>query len=194
MRRLLVVLIWLLPLLFLIVLGESGLGVSPFLVTLILLILFLTAMALMGGSDRHGEVESEDESAKSQASDELIRALANELQPFLSVNGWKTIDGIVQFEGSLRTDPKDAINGINGAVSSSKLQVILTEGEQNQVRVTLVSRGEEEPLTKQPNWLLHGILLLLTIATTTWAGAMHQGVDILKNPANFAVGLPYSIG
>jgi len=61
------------------------------------------------------------------------------------------------------------------------------------VRVTLVSRGEEEPLTKQPNWLLHGILLLLTIATTTWAGAMHQGVDILKNPANFALVYPTAL-
>jgi membrane-associated protease RseP (regulator of RpoE activity) len=36
--------------------------------------------------------------------------------------------------------------------------------------------------------------LLLTFATTTWAGALHQGVDILQNAANFAVGLPYSIG
>ena len=52
----------------------------------------------------------------------------------------------------------------------------------------------EEPAEKEPNWLLHGILLLLTLATTTWAGALHQGVNILKDPADFAVGLPYSLG
>jgi Zn-dependent protease len=59
------------------------------------------------------------------------------------------------------------------------------------VRVTLVPTDAEE---SAPNWWLHGILLLLTQATTTWAGALHQGVNILQNPASFAIGLPYSIG
>jgi len=62
------------------------------------------------------------------------------------------------------------------------------------VHITLVPMTAEEPAEKEPNWLLHGILLLLTLATTTWAGALHQGVNILKDPADFAVGLPYSLG
>lgn len=194
MRRLLVLLIWLLPLLFLIILGEHGLGVSPFLVALILLVLFLTARALTRVGGGYGDEEAEDESEKRRASDERIGLLANELQPFLSVNGWKAADGIVQFEGWLRTDPADALRGINDRLGSSKIRVILTEAEQNQVRVTLVPASEEESAAKEPNWWLHATLLLLTAATTTWAGAMHQGVDILQNPANFAVGLPYSIG
>jgi membrane-associated protease RseP (regulator of RpoE activity) len=37
-------------------------------------------------------------------------------------------------------------------------------------------------------------LLVLTLATTTWAGALQQGVNILQHPTNFTVGLPYSIG
>jgi hypothetical protein len=94
----------------------------------------------------------------------------------------------------LRTDPPDALKGINDAVDSTKVRVILTEGEQNQVRVTLVPTSAEESAAKQPKWWLHGILLFLTLATTTWAGALHQGVNILQNPANFTVGLPYSIG
>jgi Zn-dependent protease len=195
MRRLLVLLVWLLPLLFLIILGERGLGVSPFLVALILFVLFLAAGALIGGGGgSRRQEESGDEQEKKGPSDERMLSLANELQPFLSVKGWKAFGGIVQFEGLLRTDPEDALKGINAAVDSSKLRVILTEGEQNQIRVTLVPVGEEEQVVKKPNWPLHGILLLLTIATTTWAGAMHQGVDLLQNPAKFGVALPYSIG
>ena len=30
--------------------------------------------------------------------------------------------------------------------------------------------------------------------TTTWAGAAHQGVNLLREPERFAVGLPYSLG
>jgi TatD related DNase len=33
-----------------------------------------------------------------------------------------------------------------------------------------------------------------TLSTTTWAGAMHQGVYILRDPTNLAIGFPCSIG
>ena len=113
MRRLIVLLIWLLPLLVLIILGEEGFGVSPFLVMLILLALFLAAGAFISGSCE--EEEAQDEPAKNQASDERIRSLANDLEPFLSIKGWNTVGEVVQFEGLLRTDPADALRGINGS-------------------------------------------------------------------------------
>jgi hypothetical protein len=170
--------------------GEEGLGVNPLLVVIILLALCFAAGAFMSSGR---EKEETDRPEKKRSSDD-IRLLANELQPFLSVNGWNAADGIVQFEGSLRTDPADAIKQINNKLGSLQLRAILTEAEQTQVRVTLVPKAAEEPAEKKPNWLLHGILLLLTLATTTWAGALHQGVNILENPTSFAVGLPYSIG
>ena len=192
MRRLIVLLIWLLPLPALIILGEEGFGVSPFLVMLILLALFLAAGAFISGSCE--EEEAQDEPAKNQASDERIRSLANDLEPFLSIKGWNTVGEVVQFEGLLRTDPADALRGINDRLGSSNVRAILTEAEQNRVRVTLVPTDVEESAPKEPNWWLHGILFLITLATTTWAGALHQGVNILQNPASFAIGLPYSIG
>jgi membrane-associated protease RseP (regulator of RpoE activity) len=38
------------------------------------------------------------------------------------------------------------------------------------------------------------LLLFLTFLTTTFAGAAHQGVNLLRQPEQFAVGLPYSLG
>jgi Zn-dependent protease len=189
MNRLIVVLIWLLPLLIFMILGENGFGISPFFVGLILLLLFFAAGAFMGGSGCT-EGEKEEESI----SEEKIRSLANDLRPFLAVKGWKAVGEVIQFEGSLRSNPPTALEEIDGKLASSNLRVILTEGEQNQVRVAIVPASTEESAPEEPNWWLHGILLLLTLATTTWAGAMHQGVDILRDPASFAVGLPYSIG
>lgn len=40
------------------------------------------------------------------------------------------------------------------------------------------------------NWLLFA----LTLGTTTWAGAAHQGINLLSEPGRFAVGLPYALG
>ena len=36
------------------------------------------------------------------------------------------------------------------------------------------------------------LLFLATVLTTTWAGAMHQGVNLLSEPDRFATGLPYA--
>jgi hypothetical protein len=138
--------------------------------------------------------EPEDAPGKNRPSEDRIRLLMSEVQPFLSVNGWNAVDGIVQFEGSLRTDPADATSKINQKLGSWQFRASLTEAEQNQVRVTLLPTAGEEPAQKESNWWLHGILLVLTLATTTWAGALQQGVNILQHPTNFAVGLPYSIG
>lgn len=40
------------------------------------------------------------------------------------------------------------------------------------------------------NWLL----FILTIVTTTWAGAAHQGINLLREPERFGAGLPYALG
>jgi Zn-dependent protease len=159
-----------------------------------LIALFFAVGALIG-KDSRGEVESEEyQPEKREFLEERLRLFANDLEPFFVVRGWKIIDEIVQFEGLLRMDPTKALKGISDAVNSYKVSVILTEAEQNRVRVTLVPKEDEEPSAKKPNWPLHGILLLLTIATTTWAGAMHQGINLLQDPAKLGVGLPYSIG
>ena len=85
MRRLVVLLIWLLPLLVLIILGEEGFGVSPFLVMLILLTLFLAAGAFIGGSGE--EEDAQDElGEKKAASNEQIRSLPSGFIALMSSN------------------------------------------------------------------------------------------------------------
>ena len=37
------------------------------------------------------------------------------------------------------------------------------------------------------------LLLLLTLATTTWAGALHQGVNLFAEPARWPLGIPYAL-
>jgi Zn-dependent protease len=194
MKRLLVLLIaLLLPLLF-IILGEEGWGASPFFVWIVLIALFFSVNALVSKGS-HTEEESEEfQPEKEEFLEERARALAKKLEAFISVRGWRIVDEIVQFEGLLQMDPAEALKGINDVIDSSKVRVTLTESGKNRVQVTLVPKQDQQPVVKKPNWLLHGTLLLLTIATTTWAGAMHQGINLLQDPAKLTVGLPYSIG
>ena len=179
-------------LLFLTMLGETGFGVSPLLVALILLALFFVARGFAGEASEEEKAPGEPE--ENQISNKRVRALASEIEPFLSVQGWKIVNGTVQFEGLLRTGPVQALRGIGDRLKVSNTRAVLTEAEKNRVHLTIVPVSPEVSASKQPNWLLHGALLVLTVATTTWAGALHQGVDLLQQPADFAVGLPYSIG
>jgi hypothetical protein len=47
----------------------------------------------------------------------------------------------------------------------------------------------EHPIRPWVHWLLFA----LTVATTTWAGAAHQGVNLWREPARLFTGLPYSL-
>jgi membrane-associated protease RseP (regulator of RpoE activity) len=71
---------------------------------------------------------------------------------------------------------------------------MLLEGEGNEVRVRLLPGLETAVPEKQPRWWLHWSLFLATVVTTTWAGALHAGVNLLQQPERFTVGLPYSLG
>jgi Zn-dependent protease len=194
MKRLMIFLIWLLlPFLVLMAVGERGLGISPFFVALILISLFLAADAFLSrDASADGPPAMPDQ--KTPFSDDEVRAIAQELQPVFAVKGWKAAGEVVQFEGFLRRSPPDALKRINEAIASFKLQAFLTEGEHDHVRVTLVPAGRADLPARPPNWWVHGALLLLTFVTTTWAGASHQGVNLLDDPGRFAIGLPYSVG
>lgn len=40
---------------------------------------------------------------------------------------------------------------------------------------------------------LHLLLFAATLITTMWAGAMHRGIDLLREPGRWTVGLPYAL-
>lgn len=43
----------------------------------------------------------------------------------------------------------------------------------------------------RPIWSL--VLFLATLLTTTWAGAIHRGVNLLQQPERWTIGLPYAV-
>lgn len=55
--------------------------------------------------------------------------------------------------------------------------------------VAATASGAREPAVS--SW--HVMLLLATLVTTTWAGAMHQGIDIAREPSRWPAGVPYAL-
>ncbi|MCB1120103.1 MAG: site-2 protease family protein [Verrucomicrobiae bacterium] len=99
-----------------------------------------------------------------------------------------------QFEGMLRDDDRSAFEKVESKLTPQGYGCILEECENGLVRLTIFRPkriGAKDEMT--PSIWVHGFLLFATIVTTTWAGAAHQGVNLVKEPDKVWMALLYSV-
>jgi membrane-associated protease RseP (regulator of RpoE activity) len=101
--------------------------------------------------------------------------------------------GVRVFRGRLRESAALAYEKLRTGLTDRTVPM-MQEDEELGASILLVPKPVEKATmehTVHPwvNWLLFG----LTILTTTWAGAAHQGVNLVREPGRFTVGLPYSL-
>jgi membrane-associated protease RseP (regulator of RpoE activity) len=158
---------------------------------LVLLLVFYIAHAL-GVRSATARLAAKERVAPPPIPTDNVAAYESVLLPMLFITGRKYIVNGVEFEGKLRGKTEDTFERIREAFVDEPFTPILVEGEGNDVRLILL-RGRKEQAAEAPRWWLHWLLFFATMATTTWAGALHAGVDLLQQPERFAVGLPYSL-
>src|SRR5262249_43047577 len=103
-------------------------------------------------------------------------------------------NGVQLFRGPLREPASASFEKLNRGLSEG-FTPLVQEDEQLGARIVLIPKrvgedGGRRPVRPWLHWLLFG----LTVVSTTWAGASHQGVDLAQEPGRFTAGLPYSIG
>jgi len=82
---------------------------------------------------------------------------------------------------------------LKSALNPLGLTPLLQEGQVDDVEVLLLPMREQPARAESTRWGIHILLFLATFLTTTWAGALQSGVNLLHDPGRFAVGLPYSL-
>jgi membrane-associated protease RseP (regulator of RpoE activity) len=102
-------------------------------------------------------------------------------------------NGVQLFRGPLRDSASATFEKLNIAFGKSFVPLV-QEDEQLGAKIVLIPKRAEEDARKPVRPWLHWLLFGLTVITTTWAGASHQGVDLAQQPGLLMVGLPYSIG
>ncbi len=128
-----------------------------------------------------------------------LRVLAEQEQPeavreVMKVRMATAEAGVQIFRGRLRESASTAFDKLKRAVSPG-IVPLLQEDKRLGAAILLMPKSvEQEKLEKPRRPFLHWLLFGLTVLTTTWAGAAHQGVNLLREPERFAVGLPYSLG
>lgn len=125
---------------------------------------------------------------------EKMAAAESKLIPVLNITGRKAVGDVLQFEGTLRGKTEEVFQKIREAFKGEPVTPLMLEGETNEVRVVVLPKAMTSPAAKATRWWLHWLLFGATLMTTTWAGALQAGVNLLEQPERFAVGLPYSLG
>jgi membrane-associated protease RseP (regulator of RpoE activity) len=123
-----------------------------------------------------------------------LAACEAKLAPLMMITGHRVLGEMLEFEGQLRGKADEVFRNIREAFAGEPVTPLLLEGEEDDVRVVVVPGAQNAKAAERPRWALHGLLFIATLATTTWAGALHAGVNLLQQPERFAVGLPYSLG
>jgi len=102
-------------------------------------------------------------------------------------------DGIQAYRGRLRQPADTAYESLVSALPEGNVPLIQEDDRHGQAIFLIPGEGSDALVKPVRPWF-HWLLFALTILTTTWAGAAHQGIDLLREPDRFAAGLPYSLG
>jgi Zn-dependent protease len=103
-------------------------------------------------------------------------------------------DDLLIFRGKLRENSEAAFEKLKADFAGTAT-VLLQQDATYGTAIFLApedithTAAHERPIRPWVHWLL----LALTFLTTTAAGAMQEGADVLHNPTSLAIGLPYSI-
>jgi len=197
--RLLLIWLLLLPIAVLFLLPGGGLFFTGVLwYWIVLLISIGVIWALLGGPRTSQATTGSGESLTGE-DDQSLRMLTEAelplpVQEVMTVRMATEEEGVQVFRGRLRQSAALAFERLKAAFAPRRLP-LLQEDEKLGAAIFLIPKPVEEERLEKPvrvwvNWLLFG----LTIITTTWAGAAHQGVNLIQQPGRFTVGLPYSLG
>lgn len=187
--RLLLILACLLPLTILFLLPGGGLMAGGLWFWMLFLLCFWMLFVMLGTPSEQVEETSVVEP----------RALPDREQPqpiteVMEVKAATEQAGIRVFRGRLR-EPAEIVYEKLKRIFFDDTMPLLQKDEQCGAAITWMPKSfqsgkQQRPVHPWVHWLLFG----LTILTTTWAGAAHQGVNLLREPDRFSVGLPYSLG
>lgn len=160
------------------IIGGLGFGVGLLLTFWVLSILFGTAQAEEPPDPR---VVPEGE-------------LPSAIREVMEVRYAEELDGLRVFRGRLREPAAAAREKLSRSLGAHSTPWIGADEQFGATILLAPAPAAAHDATRAERPWLSALLLALTLVTTTWAGAAHQGIDLLSEPGRFAAGLPYALG
>jgi hypothetical protein len=181
-----------LPLLIFFVLALSGVQLNPLWVPLIMILCCLAMFYLTAGACGHEHAERVPEVLpEEETTTPPVEALKTE--DVFRVHHSRRAGATLVQEGELLVDADEAYASLKKRTEGVGVTPLLQEDRHGHPLLVWLPGKLEQQEGKQRGPWLHGLLFLVTLVTTTWAGALHAGVNLLDEPLRFSVGLLYSL-
>ena len=164
----------------------------------IFMLVFMALTYLLGARRAAAARGKKDISEQPSISRDTLNRFEERVRSVLAVTGHEVHGDAVLFQGRLKTSPEAALAELREVFAPDRLTPLLREATGAEVRLALFPETKglvQQPIVvEKPKWRVHLLLFLLTLLMTTWAGALHAGVNLLQEPGRIAVGFPYSLG
>lgn len=182
--RLVLTVVLLLPLLILLALPAGTLTVNILWFWLMLLVLFGAAWFVLHRSARSATLDD-------------VRPLdfaPDAIREVMDVKVAAEESGVQIFRGRLLEPASIAYEKLKAAFANQAVPLIQEDQQLGATIMVMPKPVEKEVMERRTHIWVNWLLFFATFLTTTWAGAAHQGVNLLSEPGRFVVGLPYSLG
>ena len=146
--------------------------------------------------NRRNPEESSEPQAAVDGANVITNPYASEfglaIDPVLDVRRSYVRGDVAIAEGRLRTTPSIAFDQLHGLLSDQRRTPMLESAGDGMARVIGLPGTVTDALRRRSKLWVNALLFLATIVTTIWAGALHQGVNLLADPEHLMVGVPYA--
>lgn len=139
------------------------------------------------GLDQHANVPGAYAIDDSDAT-EFGRAVA----PVLDVRRSYAHGGLAIAEGRLKTTPSIAFEQLQGLLADQRRTPLIESAGDGIARIIGLPGTVTDALRRRSRLWVNALLFVATIVTTIWAGALHQGVNLLMEPQQLMLGVPYA--
>ena len=190
---LLLLLLFLLPLMIVLSTAEGTAQAPTALFWLLLILPFLVLPWLLFRAEPEDCGQAQLAAARRVERDAAVgEELASLVAPVIDVQKAYAEAGIPIVQGRLRDEPSRAFAALERLLASRRMTPLLEDLGRQGVRVIGLPQAVGGALRQRSPVAINIVLFLATVATTVWAGALHQGVNLLDDPGEFMVGVPYA--
>lgn len=190
----LLLLVFLLPMMWLVGAAEGAGGRPTFVLWLVLILPWLVLPWLLSCCAPEETTDGHKVAARQSPPDSMLaERFASMVAPEIDVQRSYVEQGMPAVEGTLRSDPTLAFGELEKRLAAWHVTPLLESLGGKTVRLLALPVAVEERLRRGSSRTVNLVLFLATLATTVFAGATHRGVNLLEDPARFVVGLPYAV-
>jgi membrane-associated protease RseP (regulator of RpoE activity) len=103
-------------------------------------------------------------------------------------------NGVQIFRGHLREPASSAYEKLKRLFMPVAVPLVQQDPQREAAILLVPKRVEDQVLERPVRPMIHWLLFGLTLITTMWAGAAHQGINLFREPEQFTAGFPYAFG